>query len=130
MGYSVPKPVRPCANQDRQFNFSASMLLILADIGVQWTPLERYQIHMSPNRELDFMWVTAAKVSKLIKKEHTSKGRSKPEQRDNVVQSIGTLMPYSTQGLLRSEGFLMSAFLQCHVSYLISIFNLHTGCAF
>lgn len=130
MGYSVPKPGRPCANQDRQFIFSASTLLIVADIGVQWTPLERYQVHMSPNRELDFMRVTAAKVSKLIKKEHTSKGRSKPEQRDNVVQSIGTLMSYSTQGLLHSEGFLMPAFLQCHVSCLISILNLHTGCAF
>lgn len=82
MGYSVLKPVRPCANQDRQFTFPVSTLLILADIGVQWTPLERYQVHMSPNRELDFMWVTAAKVSKLIKKEHTSKGRSKLEQRD------------------------------------------------
>lgn len=82
MGYSVLMPVRPCANQDRQFTFPVSTLLILADIGVQWTPLERYQVPMSPNREFDFMWVTAAKVSKLIKKEHTSKGRSKLEQRD------------------------------------------------
>lgn len=63
-------------------NFSATTLLILTGIGVQCSPLEKYQVLTSPNMELDIMWTITGKASELIKKEHTSKGRSKPEQRD------------------------------------------------